>query len=295
MRGNNARGVVEDGRLRNRLPLDVLPPELAQHQAVKLLGEGGEGAVYLLHDGQTEEQKVLKLFHRPRPKSLAEGLLVYAAGVGTDDCAGLFPARLVQNADHVLGVIYPYRRLYSLNRRLRQQVDQIGQALIGAYCQMQWYLMEQHAIGLWDVGVGNFMLDRHGQFWFVDFGYGISPLDNMQCADQGKFEYGFVMLVLSIYGINLKLIRREITGYSYADPCIYCTELNDLAIEHDWIDSIVGEVRGRAASLFLDPQFYARICADLPGQVPWPRAMIAASRCATGLARFRMALRGNIT
>ncbi|NIV39178.1 MAG: hypothetical protein GWN58_60100, partial [Anaerolineae bacterium] len=91
---------------------------------------------------------------------------------------------LIEDSDHVLAVAYPYRRLRYLNRRLLYWIDQIGQALFGAFCRMQAYLVSQHNMALWDVSADNFMVDASGQFWLTDYGYGIARLDNRRYLDR---------------------------------------------------------------------------------------------------------------
>lgn len=257
----------------------------------QLLGQGWEGAVYLVQDRQTEESKVLKIFHRPVPKVWHAGLQAYARGVLDGDCPGLSPVNLVQDSGQILGLLYPYRRAYELNRRILWSFDQIGQALVGSYCRMQYYLMTQHNLGLWDVSTDNFRLDKYGQFWFIDFGCGVASLDNPVCADRGLFEYGFVMLLLSIYDVNLRISRPHTTGYEYAESSSYCAELTGLASRRDWINPILNRVSDKGYAVFVEPEFYRQIGDQFPRRVAWPLTVMVANSFITSLARLRIILR----
>jgi hypothetical protein len=247
--------------------------------------------VYLVQDRHSDERHVLKVFHKPWPKAQVRGLQTYTDGVAVGDCAGLSAIELIQDSNHILGVLYPYQRLRYLNRRLLWTVDQIGQALLGSYCRMQAYLASQHNLGLWDVSADNFMVDVDGQFWLTDYGYGIARFDDEYHLARGSFEYGFVMLVLSIYGTNIRQIRQLTPGYSYDSQCLYCTELANVASRHVWIQTIANQLRNQCASVFLDSEFYRQLGEQLPRRIAHPRLVIPASELISSVARLRISLR----
>jgi len=257
----------------------------------KLLGQGWEGSVYLVRDTYSEQRYVLKVFHKPWPKAEVRALQKYAISVSEDSVVGLSSIELVQDSDHILGVAYPYQRLRHLNRRLLRWVDQLGQALLGSYCRMQAYLMSQHNMALWDVSADNFMVDGNGQFWLTDYGYGIAELDNEYHLDRSSFEYGFVMLILSISGTNIRLIRQPTPGYSYDGHCQYCTELTAVASHRAWIRAIADQLRAQRASTFLDSAFYRQLGEQLPRQVAYPVLVLPASELMSSVARLRIRLR----
>ena len=270
---------------------DTLPKKLGIYwRLIKVLGEGWEGCVYLIQDKRTRDKKILKVFHQPLPDIWAKDLRFYADNVAEAGAIGLSPIELVLDSSEVIGLLYPYQRLYQLNRRILWSVDQIGQSLVGSYCRMQCYLMKKYHMGLWDVSANNFGLDRFGQYWFIDFGYGLASLENPVCLDRGLFEYGFVMLLLSIYDINLREIIPHAKGYSCLDTCIYSRELDNLVSRCDWAEPILNEIHDHRENIFLDPDFYCRIGRQLSCRVRYPVPCIIASEFMSGLARLRIAL-----
>jgi hypothetical protein len=270
---------------------EALSEALKRWKPNKLLGQGFEGSVYLVRDTYSDQKYVLKVYHNPWPKDQVRALQRYAIGVTEDSCAGLSPIELVQDSDHVLAVAYPYRRLRHLNRRLLWTVDQIGRALLGSYCRMQAYLVSRHNLALWDVPAENFMVDANGQFWLTDYGDGIAQLDGVRHLDCGSIEYGFVMLLLSISGINIRLIRQPTPGYSYDGRCLYCTELAAVASRRVWIRAIADQLRDQSASVFLDPGFYRQLGEQLPHRLAHPEFVIPTSELITSIARLRILLR----
>lgn len=271
---------------------DALPAKVAsQLMPLNQLGQGWEGTVFLVRDTQTGELNALKIFDPPIPGVWHTGLEAYALGVPDGDCPGLFPIDLIKDSGKIIGSVYPYRHLHKLNRRLVWSVDQIGQALLSSYCQMQRYLMTQHNLALWDVSTDNFGLDTHGQFWFFDFGRGVAALDNPVCADRGLFEYGFVMLLLSIYDINVRVLRPHAAGYSDGASYRYSMQLANLPSHRDWVKPITRQLRAAQPSDFLNPQFYREIGSTLPRRVAYPGLLIPASQVISSLARVRIRLR----
>ena len=272
------------------------PPSqaLARWKLCKLLGQGYEGSVYLVQDRDSDQRCILKVFHNPWPKAQVRALQRYAVSVAEDSCAGLSSIELIQDSDHILAVAYPYRRLRYLNRRLLYWVDQIGQALLGSFCRMQAYLISRHNMALWDVSADNFMVDANGQYWLTDYGYGIAALDNEYHLDRGMFEYGFVMLVLSISGTNIRLVRQPTPGYSYNSHCLYCTELGAVDSHPAWIGTIANQLRDQRASVFLDSEFYRRLGEQLPLRVAYPGLVIPTSELITSVARLRIMLRKRV-
>jgi hypothetical protein len=135
------------------------------------------------------------------------------------------------------------------------------------------------------------MVDVNGQFWFTDYGYGMARLDNRRHLNRGSFEYGFVMLVLSIFGVNIRLVREQEPGYSYDGPWLYCTELEAVTSGHTWITAIVDQLRDQPASVFLDAEFYRQLGEQLPDLVAYPGLVIPVSEFLTSIARIRIAVR----
>jgi hypothetical protein len=197
----------------------------------------------------------------------------------TPNGLGLTSIQLLVNADRIEGVCYPWIPLYPIHHRVLAASDRMRQSIIGAFCRMQHYLMSQLRIGLWDVNADHFLLDRHGSWHYIDFGWGISPLNHPRFLDHGFFGYAFAMLLLSLYGVNIKLILSPSPGYQYDQPCVYwmLKELSILGNDHVWIQDLVSEVRHHPASIFLAPEFYQQLGRDLPDYVVLPSAAISAS------------------
>ena len=217
-----------------------------QWRVIRILGRGGEGIVYLVEDRATSQRWVWKSYHDPVPAAWLPGLAAYQGSVLAPDCPGLPPITLVQHQDKVLGVRYPYVALYRVHRRILRSIGQVGQALVGAYCQMQHYLMSRHRLSLYDADPVNFMLARDGQFYWTDFGYGVAALDHPSYMKCGLLEYGFATLLLGIHDVNFKLLAQPLESYTYHGPCAYLMNpaLDDIASKHPWVRKILEAARG---------------------------------------------------
>ena len=263
----------------------------ANYQVLRVLGQGGEGTVYLVKDRAEARRLVLKVFHEPRPRAWVPGLEIYANSVAPNDC-GLPVIRLLQDSDQIIGIQYPFVQLYQIHPRVLRLSERVAQALFGAYCRMQSYLMSEFGIGLWDVMVDHFMIAKGGQCHYVDFGYGVQTINQPRCLEQGLLGYGFSMLLLSIHGKNIRLVVPTSKDYSYDKPCIYCMnkELDAVAAQHSWAREVLFEVRGHKASIFHDPEFYRRLGERFPGRIPVPPLIIWASRFLFRLGKIRAKL-----
>jgi hypothetical protein len=264
-------------------------------RVLRLLGEGGEGVVYLIEDKATSRRWVLKSFHSPLPAPCLQSLQIYNSGILAGDCPGLPEFELVQDRDSILGVRYPYVALYHVHWRILRSIGQIGKALVGSYCQLQHHLISRLGIAIWDADPVNFMLARDGYFYWIDFGTAMEVVNRPTGESRGGFEYGFATLLLGIHGINFKLLAQYSESYTYAGPCIYFMNaaLDDVACRHHWVREIVETVRSQRAAAFLEPEFYRQLGAGLPRRVIAPTAIIASGALLFRAGGLRARLRNS--
>jgi len=260
------------------------------YQIIKILGEGGEGTVYLARDSATGNKIVLKKFHEPIPFSVAHGLLYYADHVTTtNNSCGLEKISLHQNGEQISALQYPYSPLYEVHWRLNIISERLAKAVLGTYCHIQCYLMSEHKLGITDTPVFHFMIGKDGQFHLVDYGIHIMFVDNPWGLERGIFGYAFAMLLLSIYHINIKLDMELRPGYSYDKPCVYCShkKLDDVAAHHKWVKALLTEVRDSNASIFLDPKFYCRLSQHFPKRAQFPWLIIGEQQLLSQVQKIR--------
>jgi len=245
---------------------------------LRVLGAGGEGTVYLIRDDVTRTRLVVKRFHEPRRCDGAVGLAAYASGV-TPNALGLPCVHLLVNANHIEGLYYSWTPLFAMHPRVLAASDRLRQSIIGAFCRMQHHLMSQLGIGLWDVNADHFLLDRRGVWHYVDFGWGVTLVGRPRVVDQGYYGYAFAMLLLSLYGINIKLIHLPSPGYQYDRPSAYwqlgC--FDKLSKEHTWVLGLVSKARHCPASIFREPEFYQEVGDILPHRAALPLVATSAS------------------
>lgn len=262
-------------------------------RVVRSLGQGGEGAVYLVEEQATSQRWVLKSFHSAFPASRLRALQIYQSGVLAHDCPGLPAIELVQDRDWILGVRYRYVALHHVHWRVLRSMGHVGQALVGSYCHMQHHLISRHGIAIWDADPVNFLLARDGHFHWTDFGKGMEVAARPTGASLGGFEYGFVTLLLGIHGINFKLLADYSDAYAYAGPCTYFMHpaLDEVAGKHRWVREVVEAVRSQGAAAFLEPEFYQQIGAQLPKRVLAPTAILGMSAMLSMGGQLRARLR----
>jgi hypothetical protein len=259
-------------------------------QLIRTLGQGGEGTVYLVKDGQSGIRYAVKIFLSPRPIASCRGLQIYSDRVADGESLGLPKIELIENEDQLLGVAYQHRQLYKVNHHVLGSVDQVAQSLVGSYCQKQYHLMRAGDLALWDADSSNFLLRGDGVFQWVDFGWGVAPTNGPVCIERGLFGYGFAILLLSLYN---KPAVESSEGYSYAQPCRYCMDsrLDVLAHEHTWLRDILAEVRSQPSTVFLQPEFWRRLGTRLPHRVTSAWTVILASGFLNKASRVKQQLR----
>ncbi|MBX2998550.1 MAG: hypothetical protein KF893_08585 [Caldilineaceae bacterium] len=266
----------------------ISPDFESPYEFLHIIGQGGEGTVYLVRDKESGSKHILKIFHSPIQGTSANGLRAYAAKIRENE-VGLPVISLIGSDNQVDALHYPYFPLYNVHWRLLSSFEKIGQILFGAYCHMQHYLMSHCGIGLSDTDVGHFLLSEQGQFHFVDYGFAIKSINHTHYLDQGRFGYGFAMLLLSIHQMNLKLETLPTPAYDYNAPCRYSfsRQLDVVAEKHTWVKEILAEVRRQKSSIFLDPLFYKELGERFPHRVLLPQLIIGASNVLSNLRNFR--------
>lgn len=259
---------------------------------IRTLGRGGEGAVYLVEDDRSGIRYAAKIFSSPRSKASCIGLQIYSERIHDAEPLGLPRIELLENEKEILGVAYQHHRLHKVHHRLLGSRDQLAQSLAGSYCRMQYYLMSTSKLALWDADSSNFLLRKDGVFQWIDFGWGVAPIDGPVCIEQGLFGYGFAMHLLSLYNVNIKPAVEPSEGYSYTKSCRYCMDprLDVVALKHAWLRDILSEVRSQPSTVFLQPEFWRRLGERLPHKVTAPWAAILASDVFNGASRVKKQL-----
>lgn len=257
-------------------PSDIDP----DFEMIKQLGWGYEGYVYLVRERSTGRKLVLKIYHDPfdHEKGIWDGLQSYADCV-QDNPFGLFKIKARHESKQIVAVQYPYKKLYSLHYRLIKMSSQVGRSLLGQFCMMQSYLLSEYGIGIIDPVPSNFLMDKGGQFHFIDFGLGIRKINDPLAVDYGLFGYGFAALLLGIHHINLREQMEACGSYDYNQPCIYnlCEKMEKVSLRISWVRSILEQICSQKASIFHDPCFYQEIGKNLPQRVDYPLTVTAAS------------------
>lgn len=119
-------------------------------------------------------------------------------------------------------------------------------------------------------------------------------LDAPILSQNGLLGYGFVSMLMSIYGKDLHSLmpHREIL---LDEPCIYCKNecLDAIAAQHGWVKDILDEVRSHNAAIFHDPEFYRNLGERFPARLPWPALIFPISKTLTWLDVLRGKL-GNL-
>jgi hypothetical protein len=259
-----------------------------KYRLLKKLGQGGEGIVYLVQNKSTNEKYVMKAFHKPIIGTSMSGLRI-CAEKGCATALGLPEITLLGDADQIAGVLYQHIPLYEIHWRVLNSWEQVAQAMFGAYCRMQAHLISQCGIGLLDTVADHFLINRGGEFHYVDYGFMIKPIDHPGMVAQGMFGYGFAMLLMNIYHKNIKSVVGPIQEYDYSKPCIYCQskELGEVAARHAWVREILSEVYASEASIFLEADFYQRLGDSLPRTVRHPELIISLSSALDALRKIR--------
>ena len=264
---------------------------LKDYHVLKVLGQGGEGTVYLVQDKERFSELLLKVFHEPHTPDCLPGLVLYAERVKTNDF-GLPAIKILYDGDQIIGAIYPYTPLRSIHWRILNSSEKIAQSIIGSYSQMQYYLMTNHGLALYDPPLPNLMVDRDGKWHYSDIGGGICALDDPYVFKRGLMGYGFASLFLSVYNETLYKWVTAMEGYSHNEPCIYCKNerLVEMAEKHSWVKDIFCDVWTNNSSIFYAQGFYRNIYKELPNRIPWPSLVLAVNFALTGLCKFRKPL-----
>jgi len=261
---------------------------LSDYHVQRVLGSGREGTVYLVEDKERLGELVLKVFHEPHTSDWLPGLPVYADKVMANDL-GLPEVNLLYYRDEIIGAVYPYVQLSSLHWRILNSIEIVAQSIVGAYCDMQYYLMSEHGLALSEPGLPHFMVDKNGRWHYLDIGGGICLLNHSFVHKHGLIGYGFANMLMSIYNKNLYDLMKPVEDYSYDVPCIYCMHksLDAIAMQHEWVKEILSDVRNQKSTVFYDPGFYQRISESLPNRVPWPSLILPLSKSLTWLGKLR--------
>ncbi len=273
-------GLPEDLAQKLAKGKQTLPPDInPDFEIVRQLGWGYEGFVYLVRDRASGRKLVVKIYHDPfdHEEGIWNGLQQYADRV-QENPYGLYPIQVKHKSGQIIASQYPYEPLYSLPYRFIGLSSQIGRSMLGQFCMMQSYLLSQCGIGITDPVPDNFLLDRHGQFHFTDFGLGIRTIDEPIARTRGLFGYGFAALLLAIHNVNLREKMRSHEDYDYDRPCIYNAYegLDEVAARHPWVQPILEQVRKQKASTLRDPDFYRGLGMTLPQRVEHPQTLITA-------------------
>jgi hypothetical protein len=248
---------------------EILPFE---HMVVNVLGRGGEGAVYLIQNRDSEEKDVVKVYYEPHERVWSEGLLIYEQKVNAPEL-GLPRITLLGNEEVIKAVKYSHTPLHKIHWRILNSYEGVAKALFKTFCKMQYHLMSHCGIGLLDPTVDNFMMDKQGRFHFIDFGWLIKKTNHRRSVEEGRFGYAVAMLLLDIHHRNIKHTILPSAGYSYDEPCIYFNikSLKEIAEKHVWVRDVANKVRSSSGQAFLCPDFYLELSDGLPDRVtlPW--------------------------
>lgn len=260
----------------------------------KVLGQGGEGIVYLVKDQGRSKEFVLKVFHEPHPCDYLSGLPIYANRIRKND-VGLPEITLIYHDENIIGLVYPYVPLELIHWRIMERNEQVAKSIIGSYCKKNYFLMTNHGLVIYDPPMPNFLVDRMGLWNYIDIGGGIGLTDSAYIKKHGLLGYGFASLIMSIYNKTLYHLMMPQEDYSYEIPCVYCQNewLEDIARKHVWVREILSEVLTQNALIFYEPEFYYRIGERLPDHIPLPSLILPINKTLFWAGKIRGRI-GNI-
>lgn len=258
------------------------------HQVLRFLGQGMGGKVFQVKDPVSGGMTVLKVFHEPWPFDMAEGLRLYRDRV-KEYRYGLEPLTLYEAGTQIFALEYPYTPVYPLHWRLVAANESLAQAMFGAYCQAQAHVMSVYGLGLADTIAEHFFLDETGEFHFIDYGIHIERVDADYVREQGIFGYAFAMMLVSLYGENLKDDVTPAPGYRNDLPCAYCQAdlLDQVSAPRPWVRELLKRVRSEPAELFYRPEFYQELAARFYRPVAHPRLQILLSKGLFALGKIK--------
>lgn len=244
-------------------------------QIKKYLGAGGEGTAYILHNPETKKERVIKIFHQPIEPTKA--LEVYRTTV-RGNTHGLSEISLLTNdMGQLTAVTYNYVPLYAVHSRFFHHFDQIGMVLFGSFCAMQNYLIKHSGICITDAAAFQFLLDRKGQFHFVDFGWALKGVQHQSVIQNGRAIYALLQLLLTMYGHSTGIHLHKV-GMPDVVNLIEGTILDDLGRKHSWVKPILSVIRHTELEAFLAPDIYSQLAQGFRATVTFPLGVIYGSR-----------------
>jgi len=258
------------------------------HHVHTVLGQGSEGTVYLIEDETRESKLVLKIFHESHTRDWCPGLISYAENINANDY-GLPDVTLLYSGDEIIGAVYPYVELNMLHWRILSSVEKVAQSIVGSYAEKQYHLLSEYSLALCDPVLPHFMVDRQGQWHFMDIGASIRSLSDPKAHQNGLLGYRFASLIMGVHHVEIHHLMQPTGSYSYAEPCVYWGNewLDAIAVKHEWVRDLQSEIRSNNATIFFDPEFYRRLSLCLPHRIPLPSLILPASKTLTWLGKVR--------
>ncbi len=246
---------------------------------VRALGNGCEGTVYAAR-GRDGALRVVKIFNEWTVREINHGCraglygrwagpsvdrLRLLAGADPDIRSGLYPIKLLETAQGVVGLHYPYEQLIKPPWR-RLWPEGVRAAKISAFCRAQAYLLQHLQVAIAD---SDAMLTRQGQFRFVDYGPMIVPSNDFRCLEEHYADLSFFSFLGGVYLLKGTKDSSHVEPASLDAPSPYWRPewLGVLRCRNSRLASVLADLADKPASIFLNPQTYMRMGAMLPLQV----------------------------
>jgi serine/threonine protein kinase len=162
-------------------PEEQIPQRIGRFRVVKLLGQGGFGAVYLAHDDELKRRVAIKVPHRHRianPED-AEAYLAEARILAGLDHPHIVPVYDVgRTEDGLCFVVAKFIQGTDLAQKIQHKRLSFGEAA-GLAATIAEALHHAHKRGLVhrDVKPGNILLDTEGRPYLADFGLALKEED----------------------------------------------------------------------------------------------------------------------
>lgn len=159
------------------------PPRIGKYQAIRLLGRGGFGEVWLAEHPQLKRMVAIKIPRRDRsfPESQLEGFLQESQRLASlGHIPGIVAVHDADESDGVAFIVSDFIDGESLQQRMRREPLTIREsvAIVAAVAQT---LARAHQRGLShrDVKPANVLLDREGKPFLTDFGLAATEHDQL--------------------------------------------------------------------------------------------------------------------
>lgn len=249
--------------------------ELLGMPVLRFLGAGWEGANYTVREPDGA-RVVVKAFHpafvqlinydgpggvyREPVPSARRDFLRLAAGPDERDHA-LFRFRPIEVDGRIVAVKYRYQYLLPVGARcLRSHSMRL--AVLAAFFRSQAYLLRRFALCLSDAwAMRQFMVNVHGQPYYVDYGTSIIPIDDFRCREDHWELLAAIELLCSVFEPERE---AQLSGSRVGQAVRCAAALGAAARRLPCVRTMLRHLEAGKWDVFLDADFYRHLGDGLP-------------------------------